>query len=68
MLMHKTSIRVLCVYIYIYIYTTIKFDVVGAPAASKYIQISWTDLQRVEKLHQLKSKPVFSKLPKKKGA
>ena len=40
MLMHKTSIRVLCVYIYIYIYTTIKFDVVGAPAASKYIQIS----------------------------
>ena len=57
----STGIEVLCINIYIYIYTTIKFDVVGVPAASKYIQISPTD-------YKLKPKPVFSKLPKKKGA
>ena len=42
---------------------TIKFDVVGERPATMHIQIGCLQNKRVEKLHRLKSQPMFRKLP-----
>ena len=39
---------------------TIKFGVVRERPATNYILIRWTDYKEVEKLHRLKSQPIFS--------
>ena len=47
---------------------SVKFDVVGAQPATKYFPNQLNRLKRVEKLHRLKSQPIFLKLPKRNGA
>ena len=44
---------------------TIKFDVVGERPATMHIQIGCLQNKRVEKLHRLKSQPMFLEASKR---
>ena len=47
---------------------TLKFDAVAERPATKYIQISWTDLEEYKNCIASNHSPYFLKLPKRNGA